>query len=67
MIVAYSGGGGPATNCEIACVTVALHPEGWGRFLALDRSVRRWLQTLWFRSAQPGHVGAPASLLVLAS
>ena len=24
MIVAYSRGGGPAINCEIACVTVAL-------------------------------------------
>ncbi len=24
MIVAYSRGDGPATNCEIACVTVAL-------------------------------------------
>jgi hypothetical protein len=32
-----------------------------------EHLVRRWLQTLWFRSARLGHVAAPASLLVLAS
>jgi hypothetical protein len=68
MIVAYSRSNGAATNCEIARGDRgAAAPEGRGRFLDPDRSVRRWLQTLWFRSAQLGHVAAPASLLVLAS
>jgi hypothetical protein len=38
MIVAYRRGDGAATNYEIAWVTVALAPEGWGRCLGPDKS-----------------------------
>ena len=68
MIVAYSRGGGGATNYEIAWVTVALQhlrvrDDSWAR----DKSRAPMVADPMVRRAQLGHVAAPTSLLALAN
>ena len=71
MIATYRGGGGYATDYQIAWITVALRDlrvrdDAWARMdpVHLDAHRRLWIEVT--RRAQPGYVAAPASLLALA-
>ena len=68
MIATYRGGGGYATDYQIAWITVALRDlrvrdDAWARMdpAHLDAHRRLWIEVT--RRAQPGYVAAPASLL----
>ena len=68
MIATYRGGGGYATDYQIAWITVALRDlrvrdDAWARMdpVHLDAHRRLWIEVT--RRAQPGYVAAPASLL----